>query len=105
VAILDAESTARVRPLNVVINVTDDSTRAAFDTTFVGKQHSSVFLRGVTVGGTTIDTLLAGALKTDIAIDDPNMSASAIDIVNVERKLLLDRGGNKDFSSCSRFDD
>jgi hypothetical protein len=101
VAILDAESSARVGPFNVGIDVTNDSTCAAFDTTFVGKQHSSVFLRGVAVGGTTIDTLLAGALETDVAIDDSDVSASAIDIVNVDRKLLFDRGGIKDSSSCS----
>jgi hypothetical protein len=105
VAILDAESSTRISPFNVVINMTNNSTCAALDAALVRKKNSSIFLRGVTVRGATIDALLAGTLEANIAVDDPDMGAGAINIVNVERKFLLDRGRIKDTRSCSRFND
>jgi hypothetical protein len=67
--------------------------RSALDAALVREEHAAVFLRGVTVRRARINALLAFAMKTNVAIDDPNVGARSIDVVSIQTELLLDRGG------------
>ena len=60
-AVLYAETTARIGPLDVVEHVTDDATGSALYTAFVGKEHCAIFLGGVTGSRTAVDALLSNA--------------------------------------------
>jgi len=84
VPILYAEPAAGVRPLNVVEHVTHDSTRAALDASLIREDHPAIFMRNIAICGTAINALLSYTLQADIAVDDANVSARAIDIIDVE---------------------
>jgi hypothetical protein len=96
VPILNAKSTSGIGPLNVVEDVTDDAARPALDTALVREQDPSVILWSIAIRGATVDTLLARALQTDVAINDPDVHSCAIDVVDVEREFLIDRGRIED---------
>jgi len=91
-AILNSEPAAGISPLDVVVDIAHNATSTAFDATFIREKHVTVILRHVTVSWATVNALLANALETNIAIDDSDVSARAVDIVEIERELLLNRG-------------
>ena len=82
--ILNSESAARVGPLHIVENVTDDSAGSALDAAFIREEHPSIFLWSITIRWTAIDALLPLTVQANITIDDPDMCSSTIHVVHVE---------------------
>jgi hypothetical protein len=89
--VLNAESAARVGPLDIAKLVADDATAATLDTTLVGKHNPTVVRWNVAIGWATVDALLPYAMEADIVIDDANVRSRGIDVVGVERQLALNR--------------
>jgi len=84
---LDPIPAPRVRPFDVVEEVTDNATGATLDATFVRKKHAPILLRRVAVGGTAVDALLPFALKANVAIDNADVGASTINVIGVQRQF------------------
>jgi hypothetical protein len=101
VLILNAESATRVGPFNIQKLETDDATGAALDASLVGKENTPVLLRSIAVRGAAIDALLPLAVEADIPVDNPDVSAIAIDVIRVEGKFALDGGRIK--NACAAF--
>jgi hypothetical protein len=91
-SILNAESTTRVAPRDILVFVTDDATRAAFDAAFVAEHHVSVFHGRVAICWTAVDALLSFALEANLGINDLNVRTGAIDVEVIQRQFALNSG-------------
>src|SRR3712207_6501128 len=90
IPVLNTKSAPRVGPLDVTELVADDAAGAALDAAFIGEDHPAVVSRDIAVRRTTVDALLAHAVKADVVVDDPNVCPRCVDVVSVERQLALD---------------
>lgn len=90
--ILNAESIAGVRPLDIVEFIADNAAGATLDTSLVGEEHRPIRLRSVAGGGTAVDALLPFTLETRQPVDDTDMRALRINSVRVDAQLFLKPG-------------
>ncbi len=90
--IVDAETAARIGPLNILEFMADDSAGAALDAALVRKQDPAIVKRRVTRCRAAINTLLPFAKQTYLVVDDADVCAVSVDIVGVEAEFPLDRG-------------
>jgi hypothetical protein len=84
VTVLDAETSARIGPLDVMKLVADDAAGATFDAPLIGEQDPPVVQRAVAGRRTAIDALLALAEEAGVRIDNSNVRSIPIDAIGVQ---------------------